>query len=223
MFVGHFAVGFGAKAFAKKLSLGSLFLAAQFVDLLWPILLLLGIEHVRIVPGITKFTPLDFESYPISHSLLLVIGWAILFAVIYWFSKRYIRGSIVLGLCVVSHWFLDLIVHRPDLPLYPGNYPLFGFGLWNYSIGTVFLEGMLFLLGVLFYFRTTKALDKIGIYGFWSLVGILLIIYIGNILGPAPPNAAAIAWAGNTQWLFIFWAYWIDRHRIARDNTASLA
>jgi hypothetical protein len=221
MFIGHFAVGFGAKVFAKKLSLGSLFLASQFVDLLWPILLLLGIEHVRIVPGITKFTPLDFESYPISHSLLLVIGWAILFAVIYWFSKRYIRGSIVLGLCVVSHWFLDLFVHRPDLPLYPGNSPLFGFGLWNYSIGTIFLEGMLFLLGVLFYFQTTKALDKIGIYGFWSLVGILLIIYIGNILGPAPPNAAAIAWVGNTQWLFIFWAYWIDRHRIDHDNETS--
>ena len=222
MFIGHFAIGFGSKAFARKLSLGSLFLAAQFVDLLWPILLLLGIEHVRIVPGITKFTPLDFESYPLSHSLLLVIGWAILFAVIYWFSQRYIKGAIVLGLCVVSHWFLDLIVHRPDLPLYPGNSPLFGFGLWNYSIGTVFLEEILFLLGVLFYIRTTKALDKIGIFGLWSLVGILVIIYIGNIFGPPPPNAEAIAWAGNAQWLFIFWAYWIDRHRIAHYYAASL-
>ena len=219
MFIGHFAVGFGAKAFARKLSLGSLFLAAQFVDLLWPALLLLGIEHVRIVPGITKFSPLYFENYPLSHSLLAIMGWAILFFAVYWLSQRYIRGAIVLGLCVVSHWLLDLIVHRPDLPLFPGNSPLFGFGLWNSLTGTLFFEGMLFLSGLVLYLRTTYALDKIGIYGFWSLVGFLVIIYLGNIFGPVPPNTDAIAWTGNAQWLIVFWAYWIDRHRMVHENT----
>src|SRR2546425_9670853 len=98
MFIGHFGVGFGAKAVAPRVSLGSLFLAGQFVDLLWPTFLLLGIERVRIDPGATRVTPLDFEYYPISHSLLAVLGWAVSLAVVYQLIRHYRRGAIVLGL-----------------------------------------------------------------------------------------------------------------------------
>jgi hypothetical protein len=103
MFIGHFGVGFGAKVAASKVSLGSLFLAAQFADLLWPTFLLLGIEPARIDPGATRVTPLDFEYYPISHSLLAVLGWAVLFAAAYQALGRYRRGAFVLGLALFSH------------------------------------------------------------------------------------------------------------------------
>ena len=119
MFIGHYGIGFGAKSLAPETSLGTLFLAAQFSDLLCPSLLLLGVEKVRIAPGTTKANPLDFEYYPVSHSLLAVIGWALLVATVYQFVKRYPRGAVVLGLLVVSHWFLDLIVHQPDLQILP--------------------------------------------------------------------------------------------------------
>jgi hypothetical protein len=131
MFIGHFGVGFGAKSAAPETSLGTLFLASQFIDLLWPTLLLLGVEKVRIVTGITRVTPLDFEHFPVSHSLLAVIGWAVLMTVIYQLVNRYSRGAIVLGFLVICHWFLDLIVHRPDLSLAPGSNIRVGFDLWE--------------------------------------------------------------------------------------------
>ena len=115
MFLGHFAVGFGAKRLAPRASLGTLLLAAQFIDLLWPTLVLLGVERVRIAPGITAVVPLDFEHYPISHSLLAVVGWALLFGAVYFLIRRDRRTSLVLGLAVLSHWLLDWITHRPDL------------------------------------------------------------------------------------------------------------
>ena len=120
MFIGHFAVALGAKKAAPKVSLGTLIMAAQFVDLLWPIFLLLGIEHVRINPGDTAYTPLDFYDYPVSHSLLTGIGWAIVFGAVYYAIRRSARNAWILAACVLSHWLLDLIVHRPDLPLVPG-------------------------------------------------------------------------------------------------------
>src|ERR1700693_2651785 len=104
MFIGHFGVGFGAKAVIREVSLGSLFLAAQFLDLLWPTLLLLGIEHVRIVPGATAVTPLLFEHYPFSHSLLAVLGWATLVSCVYMLLRRQRAGAFVLAALVISHW-----------------------------------------------------------------------------------------------------------------------
>jgi hypothetical protein len=148
MFIGHFGVGFAAKAIAPKTSLGSLFLAAQFVDLLWPTLLLVGLESMRIEPGITRVTPFDFVHYPISHSLLAVIGWAVLFTAAYSLLRRYPRGGIVLGLAVVSHWLLDLVFHRPDLPLYTGSEHLFGLGLWSSIGATLAVELPIFAGGL---------------------------------------------------------------------------
>src|SRR6266852_7412816 len=121
MFIGHNALAFAAKRVAPKTSLGILTAAVMLVDLIWPIFLLLGIEHVRIEPGATKFTPLDFYDYPWTHSLLMGIVWGIAFGLIYWAITRYGRGAIIVALGVVSHWILDLIVHRPDLPLWPNG------------------------------------------------------------------------------------------------------
>lgn len=212
MFIGHFAVGFAAKRLAPQASLGTLFFATQFIDLLWPALLLFGVERVQIAPGNTAFTPLDFEHYPWSHSLLAVLNWSVLVGVAYYLVRHDRRTSLVLGLLVVSHWLLDFLTHRPDLPLWPGGEQV-GLSLWNSVPGTLVLEIGLFVLGVLIYLRTTRARDGIGRWALVALVVFLAALYAGNLLGPPPPDVTAIAWVGHAQWLLVAWGYWIDRHR----------
>jgi len=223
MFIGHFGIAFGAKKAAPGTSLGTLFLAAQFADLLWPTLLLVGLERVRIQPGITRVVPLDFVSYPISHSLALAIVWGVVFGLAYWVLRRYAAGAYVVAACVVSHWFLDLLVHRPDLPLMPTGGVKVGLGLWSSLPATLALEFFLFALGVLLYARATRAADRFGKYGLWGLAAFLALIYLGNVFGPPPPSEAAIAWAGEAQWLLVVFAYVLDRHRSPRDGGRSPA
>ncbi len=215
MFIGHFAIGFGAKSAEPKVSLGTYFLAAQFLDLVWPTFLILGWESVAIDPGNTKMTPLNFISYPYTHSLVMAMIWSCVVGIIYWLIKKNKSGALVLGICVLSHWILDLLVHRPDLPLYPGESPMFGFGLWNYPIIATILESLIFIIGLILYLRTTKAKNNTGKYAFWSLVAFLIIIQTMNMLGPPPPDVKSIAIAGHLQWLFVIWAYWADRNREA--------
>jgi membrane-bound metal-dependent hydrolase YbcI (DUF457 family) len=216
VFLGHFGVGFGAKAAAPKTSLGSLLLASQLIDLLWPTLLLLGVERAVIAPGITKVTPLDFTHYPISHSLAAVLLWAVLFGLVYHVLRRDSRGALVCAIAVVSHWLLDLLTHRPDLPLAPGSGVKVGLGLWDSLPATLGVELAVFAVGVWLYATTTRAVNRTGSVALWAMVGVLLLIYAGNILGPPPPSLSAVAWVGQAQWLLIAWGYWIDRHRQAR-------
>jgi hypothetical protein len=214
MFIGHYAVALAAKKVSPKISLGTLFLSAQFVDLLWPLFLLLGWEHVRIKPGDTAFTPLDFYDYPISHSLLAAIGWSLFVGMVYAAVRRYRAGAIVAACCVFSHWLLDALTHRPDLPLNMTGGTRVGLGLWNSVAGSVIVEGLLFVAGVVIYVRSTTARDGVGRYGFWLLLVVLVCIYVANMAGPPPPDPGVIAIAGNAGWLFVVWAYWIDRHRL---------
>jgi membrane-bound metal-dependent hydrolase YbcI (DUF457 family) len=214
VFIGHFGVGLGAKALAPRASLGSLFLAAQLIDLAWPTLLLVGLERVRIAPGSTAVTPLDFEHYPITHSLLGAALWAFGLAVAYLFATRYRRGAVIVFLLVVSHWGLDLVVHRPDLALYPGG-PKLGLGLWNSVPWTLAAEVGILGLGSWIYLRTTKPAGRTGSWALWLLLAFLLVIQAANVFGPAPPSVAAIAWVGQAQWLLVLWGWWIDRHREA--------
>jgi hypothetical protein len=168
---------------------------------------------VRIAPGITTVTPLDFVHYPISHSLLAVIGWAVLLGVVYLLLRRYPRGALVLGAAVVSHWLLDAVAHRPDLPLYPGRSTLVGLGLWSSLAATLAVELGIFGAGVWLYARSTAATGAAGRWGLWALVGFLIIVYLMNLLGPPPPSVDALAWVGHLQWLLVLWGYWVDRHR----------
>jgi hypothetical protein len=220
MFIGHFAAGFAAKHFLKKsapaVSLGTLFLAAQFIDLLWPSLLLAGIERVEIDPGNTAFTPLNFVFYPISHSLVAVVFWACAFAMTYVLLRRNVAAAVTIGLLVLSHWILDLVTHRPDLPLVPGGRVFVGLGLWNSVLWTLIAEGGLFALGVWLYTRATAARNRTGTWAFWSLVVFLVVMHLGNVFGPPPPSVGAIAWAGHAMWLLILWGYWVDRNRLVR-------
>ncbi len=216
MFIGHFGAGLGFKKVALKPSLGTLFLAAQFIDLLWPFFLILGIEKVKIEPGITLIAPLNFVYYPFSHSLLAVIIWAILFGLVYFLFKKNLRNAFILGSLVLSHWILDLIVHKPDLPLSFGENVKVGLGLWYSLTGTILLELLIFIIGIYFYYSTTKSKNKTGEISLWLLIAFLLISYFMNIFGPPPPEVEAIGYMGLLQWLIIAWGYWIDRNRTSR-------
>ncbi len=218
MFLGHFGLAFAAKKPAPRASLGTLLMAAQFLDLLWPALLLLGVEHARIVPGITRVTPLDFYDYPYSHSLLMALVWGILFFAVYFLLRRRAAAALILGALVVSHWVLDWIVHRPDLPPAPGSHLYFGLGLWNSVTGAFLVETGLYLAGVLIYARATIARNRAGHFAFWAFVVVLYAIYLGNVFGPPPPDMHAVAWAGMGLWLFVAWAWWLDRNRSLRNT-----
>ena len=208
MFIGHFATGLATKKLNTSLSLALMFIAVQFLDILWPILVLSGVETVGIVEGITKLTPLDFTFYPYSHSLLMAVVWGVLFGLAYFiFTKERINATI-LGALVVSHWFLDLIVHRPDLPLSPFSDFKVGFGLWNYPFVELLIEFSFFFTSVYLYYTVRKPKKKIA---FWSLIGILLITQLMSFFGPLPPNVNSIAWGANLIWIFILLAWWIER------------
>ncbi|HUR00535.1 MAG TPA: hypothetical protein VM166_13865 [Gemmatimonadaceae bacterium] len=212
MFLGHYGLAFAAKRAAPRTSLGALTFAAEFLDELWPVLLLIGVEHVKIVPGLMAMSPLDFTDYPISHSLLMAIGWGAAIGGIYFLLKRYGRGAWVTGLLVTSHWFLDWPMHRADLPLYPGSGTRLGFGLWNSAIATYMIEIGLYAIGVAMYARTTRAKDRIGSWGLWVYVVALLGIFLSSNRA-APPTERALAWTTMGLWLFVLFAWLIDRHR----------
>ena len=190
-----------------------LFAAAQFADVLWPFLLAAGVEHVRVDPGNTAVTPLDFVSYPYSHSLVMLVVWGAAFAWIYGRLSG-VRGAFtVIAALVVSHWVLDFVTHRPDMPLYPGS-AKFGLGLWNSINATIALELPLFAAGVWIYARATRARDRIGRWAFWSLMAFLVVAYVANLFGPPPPSGPALWIFGIVSSVILLsWTWWADRHR----------
>ncbi len=220
MFIGHFAVGFGAKRLAPAVSLGTLILACQLADLVWPTLVLLGIERLSIAPGITVVTPLYFESYPYSHSLVALICWASLTAVIYRFAHRSAKTAAVLVIAgvVLSHWVLDVVTHRADMPLVPGGDIKIGLSLWNSQPAPIIVEGAMLAAGVTIYARATRAKDRVGTLALWSLVAFLAVLYVANLFGPPPPSAMAVAWSAEAIWLLVAWGYWLDRLRTGRNQ-----
>ena len=222
MFLGHFAVALGAKKIAPRTSLGTLVLAAQFADMLWPVFLLLGWEEVQIAPGNTRATPLDFISYPWSHSLAAQVFWGTALALVYFLVRREARGAIVLGACVPSHWLLDYISHRPDMPIIPGG-ARYGLGLWNSLPLTLVAELGLYAAGVVIYLSATRARDRVGAVGLWSLLILLLVLYFAATFGPPPPNVRVLAESALAIWLTVPWAAWAARHREIASSGPSLA
>lgn len=216
MFLGHFGVALAAKKVAPKASLGTLVFAAQFADLLWPVLLLAGIEHVRIVPGLLAASPFDFTSYPISHSLVAQLGWGAILGIVYFLSKHDGRTALVIGSLVPTHWLLDFIAHRPDMPIYPGG-AKYGLGMWNSLPLTLVVEYSLFAVGIAIYVNCTRAKDRTGNAALWSLLGLLAAIYLASAFGPPPPNVKVLAESALAIWLTVPWAAWADRHRQSRS------
>lgn len=214
MFIGHFGLAFAAKPAAPQVSLGTLFIAAQFADLLWPVLVLLGVESLAIDPGATAVTPLDFVHYPYSHSLLALVIWGLLFGAAYK-AVQHARPPVVfvLAALIVSHWILDFLTHRPDMPLAFSGDVKVGMGLWNSLAGTLIVELLLLAAGVALYLRSTVPKDRIGSIGLAALIAFLVVIELANLFGPPPPTTAAVVWPANAMWLLVAWGYWVDRHR----------
>jgi hypothetical protein len=215
MFIGHYALALAAKRAAPRASLGTLFAATSLADLLWPVFLLLGWERAHVVPGPNPFLTLWLDSIPISHSLLTLMAWGALFAYVYHMRTGEARAALVVALLVVSHWVLDYVTHRPDMPLYPGGTPL-GLGLWNSVAGTVAVEGAMFVAGLWLYVGATRARDRTGTYGFGALIAVLVLSYVGSLFSAPPATRVGLAIGGIIfGWLFVGWAAWVDRHREA--------
>ena len=204
MFIGHFAVGFALKRPAPRVSLGLLFLAVQLVDLVWPIFLGLGHARVRAFLGIPPSVPSDLYYGQLTHSLAATLGWAALLAVVYYSSSRYRAGALALAAGVLSHWFLDLLVHQPDLTLWPGADLKLGLGSWLYvRFGWLHFEYLLYVCGVLIYIYSTRALNRAGSWGLWLIV----------LLLPPVQEKVQWEWIGNFLWILVPWAWWVDRNR----------
>jgi membrane-bound metal-dependent hydrolase YbcI (DUF457 family) len=214
MFLGHIAAGFVAKRVAPRTSLGVLVGASLFPDLLWGICLLAGWERVRIDPGNTAFTPLAFDAYPISHSLFMTVVWAAVWSLACWRLRSDLRGAWVAGLLVVSHWWLDVVSHRPDLPLAPWSQARLGLGLWNSVPATLGGEGGLFAIGVIAYALATRATDRVGRFAFAAYLGVLCLLYLGAAFGPPAPAWEAVAWTDIAGVGLVLWCGWFDRHRV---------
>jgi len=225
MLVGHYGAAFAGKRVALRVSLGTLVLATLFPDLLSWILVVTGVEHFAIRPGITTTNPLDLYDYPISHSLATDAIWAILLAAAYYLLRRYWRGSVLIFLVVLSHWFLDLIAHRADMPLAPGIHKYFGFGLYNSRPGMIAVEGLIWLVGIALYLRATRSRKRLGLFVFWIGVALLTWVWVGSLKGLPPPGT--IIQAGISSLIFmtitVAWAYWVDHLRVATASIQNVA
>lgn len=214
MFVGHYGVSFAAKSSDKSIPLWLLFIAVQFVDVLWAVFILLGIEKVRISPGITASNPLDLYYMPYTHSLIAALLWSGVGFIGY---KKIYKGSnygaFLVAAAIFSHWILDLIVHRPDLSLYDDVYKM-GLGLWNYPALAYALEAIVLFGGIFLYLRSSSAVSVIGKFGV-PIFGILLLGVQALVFFGAPPTspAAAALTALFSYVLFAGVAYWLETKR----------
>ena len=180
----------------------------------------MGVEHVRIDPGNTVVTPLDFYDYPITHSLVTVVGFSVAATMVFYISRRKLTSSLVVGGGVLSHWILDAVVHRPDLPIVPGGELNVGLGLWNSIPGTIVAELGLMAVGTVLYLASTDARTRTGLLAFWSLIVFLVGVWFASLFGPPPPDVTTLAFSVLGLWLLIPWAYWIDHTRSVPTPTS---
>ncbi len=176
-------------------------------------MLLAGVEQVAITTDPSSPVPLIFTEYPVSHSLLTTLAWALLFCVIYFLFKRNAKGSIMICFLVLSHWLLDLLVHVPDLPLTPFTEYKVGLGLWRHKYLELGTELLMFAIGVYMYVSSTTAKNKTGSIALWALVIFLVTVQFINVFGPPPADAEPVVYMATSQWLLVLWAYWADMNR----------
>ncbi len=216
MFVGHYAASLALKRFENRVSLGVLFLAVQFVDILFFPLVLLGIERVNIVESFTQSTHFELEYMPFTHSLVASTLWAIAaYGLFRWVVVKKQSVAIVVALAVFSHWLLDLMVHTPDLPLWSDTSVKLGFGLWNNAIATYALEAVILLAALWVYLRSTSPMTAVGKYGMTVFVIFLLLANIANIFGPFQGDSKVVMAISALASYFVFAAvaYWLDTKR----------
>jgi hypothetical protein len=199
MFIGHYGVALAAKRFTPRSSLGTLFIAVQFLDVLWAPAILLGFEHARVIPGLLPASSLDLYDMPWTHGLVAALAWS-------WFAFRFSKNA-VLGACIFSHWVLDFVTHRPDLPLFRGG-TLVGLGLWRYREATFLVETALLLGGLLIYLKSTKAKTAAGEYAMKIFAGLMILIEGYNLYGPPPHSIQQVAISAEVAYLVLAAIAW---------------
>ncbi len=214
MFLGHYAVGFASKRVAPRASLAWFVAGATLLDLLFPLFAILGWERAHFVPADAPFLRMSLDDYPWSHSLLMAIVWAVVLGLLCRAVTRDRRAALVAAAAVVSHWVLDFVTHRPDLPLAPGLPARVGLGLWHSTAGTIVVEGLMYVAAIWLYATATRARDRVGSWGLWVFVAFLAIAYASNVMSSTPPDPAVFAWVGFIAgWVMVAWAWWFDGHR----------
>lgn len=217
MFIGHYGIAFGLKKLDKVVSLGWLFVAVQMVDIFWTLLVFFGVEKVAIVPGLTAANPLDFIYYPFTHSVVAFIIWGLVAFIIVYLghfrsSLTKAKFGLLIGFAVISHLLLDLIVHRPDIPLASEDSIKFGFGLWNHVAVSYTLEALIFVGGALIYYKAVDYLTRKRKIALGAFVIVLLLINLINLIGPPPPDTTTIAVTGFISYIvFALFGFWLDR------------
>jgi hypothetical protein len=226
MLVGHYAVGFFGKKLAPRASLGVLVFAAMAADILWCAFLLAGVERVEFTSGRGAGQYFRAVNIGLSHSLAMDLFWAVLLAAGVYLFTRYARGAVIVFLAVLSHWMLDVVAHRPDMPIGPGPGPTLGLGMWTSVPITLLVEGGFWLVALIVYARSHLFSSRARVWGFWVGSLILTVSWYGNITGTPPTNARSASIVS----LFFFsisvvWAYWIDRSpvRSAAELSADTA
>jgi len=198
MFVGHYGVALAARGAEKRLPLWVYFLAVQWVDLVWTVLIYFGVERVSIQPGVNPSGPLVFDYYPYTHSLAAGLAWAAIAFMGYRVMTR-MHGSqrvaAFLGIAVLSHWFVDLLVHQPDLDLYDETRKV-GLGLWNHPMLELAVELALLAAGLVYYFKKSPELSKARRIGLVALCLAIVAIQLAGDFGPPPQSVKFMAVAG---------------------------
>jgi len=215
MFVGHYGVSFVASRADRKLPLWLTFLSVQWVDVMWAIFVLLGIEKARIVPGITAANPLDLYFMPYTHSLTAALGWSLLATLVFaWLARPagQWKSAWVLGASVFSHWVLDFIVHRPDLPLYDDSVKV-GLGLWNHPAPAFLLEAAIFLGGFALYWRCVPGTTRRIVFALFG--AFLLLVHVAMFFGPPPESTRQAAFMALISYAAFAWG----AYRIAGDRS----
>lgn len=218
MLVGHFAVGLAAKRAWPSISLGTAVLAAMVADFLWCLFMLGGLEHIELRQGVRGAANYgNMYDVALSHSLLMTCVWGGAFAATYLLVTRDRRGAVLLGAVVASHWLLDVIAHRPDMPIAPGTSARYGLGLWASVPATLVIEGAMWVAALVVYVRATHASGRIALVAFWAAIPLLTVIWYHNIAGPPPPDVRTAPVGSLVLFtLVVAWAYWVDRRRPPR-------
>jgi hypothetical protein len=216
MLVGHYAVALIAKRTEPRINLGTLVLAAMFADIAWCVFMIFGLEQVQFKSGMGAGKYFSATNIALSHSLLMDVVWATALALAYLLRRGYQRGSLVIFFVVLSHWLLDFVSHRPDLPIAPQMHTYVGLGLWNSIPATLLVEGSFWCFAVILYVRCTRSKSLLAAFFFWIGIILLTLVWFGNIAGSPPQNPKAAPFASLTVFLLtLAWAYWIDRVRVA--------
>jgi uncharacterized membrane protein len=221
MLVGHCAIAFAGKRAEPALSLGTLMAAAILSDLLGFVLILAGVEHWTFKPRFAGINAVDLDRIAWSHGLLPNVLWAAAFAGGYYLLRRRVTGSWILFAAVMSHWVLDFISHRADMPLTPGLSTRFGLGLWTSVPATLAVEGLLWLIALAVYVRATRSTGRAGVVGFWLMIVFVTLSWVNNITAAPPAGSLTIAAITSLTFftLLVAWAYWMNRARKTRADT----